>query len=314
MTPRKTFRSRVSVLPAVIIVACFLPVFIPMVRSGNILNPGFYIMVTVLAFIALIFTGIRYVIADGRLTMKMWGVFHESVEISRIVSIKRSRNPLSLPIVSANRSANFFYSPATSLRRLCVCYKKGYKEPYYLISPAREQEFLDTLKEINPNIEIDLGNCKAWYRVRDWDIASFWGMKTERRQIFGKVMIAFCVAVPLIAVALTYREPKMTCDDDGFRVEGLFGIDIRLSDIAITDTITWGEMPAFPLRTGGVSLPGVHRGNFRTKDGAKARLSIRTGSGPVIRIIDHSGKIYYINRKNPNETRTMFGKLRVCCP
>lgn len=153
---KKTFRSRISVLLVGFVIACFLPVFVPMICSGNILNPGFYIMIGTLAFIVLICTGMRYTITDGRLSIKMWGVTTGSVEISNIISAERSYNLIS--------------SPAASLKRLCIRFKKGYKWPYYLISPVREQEFLETLKEINPEIYIRADNKKAWYRVWDWDI------------------------------------------------------------------------------------------------------------------------------------------------
>jgi hypothetical protein len=60
------------------------------------------------------------------------------------------------------------YTPqvAGSFKKLKIT-KSGFP---YLISPVREQEFLDTLKEINPNISIRVSNKKGWWRFWDWDI------------------------------------------------------------------------------------------------------------------------------------------------
>jgi hypothetical protein len=152
---RKTFRSRVSVLLIIFILIVISPGLILTIRSGNIFNPGFYTITGVIIFIAFISSGIRYVVTD-RLLLKMWGIPCGSYPISQIVSVKRSYNPLS--------------SPAASLKRLCVRFKQGYKWPFVLISPAREQEFLEKLEEINPDIDIQVNNRKARYRIRDWDI------------------------------------------------------------------------------------------------------------------------------------------------
>jgi hypothetical protein len=39
-----------------------------------------------------------------------------------------------------------------------------------LISPAGEQEFIECLKAINPNISVDVPVKKGAWRVQDWDI------------------------------------------------------------------------------------------------------------------------------------------------
>lgn len=155
---RKVFRSRMSVLLIAFILMMMLPGFIPTIRSGNIFNPGFYVMTGVMMFIVFIFGGIRYIITDKQLLVKMWGVQYGSVPLTHIKSVKRSYCLLS--------------SPAASLKRLrlIIKFKKGIDWPFALISPVREQEFLEKLKEINPDIDIHVKNRKAWYRIWDWDI------------------------------------------------------------------------------------------------------------------------------------------------
>ena len=153
---KKVFRSRISVLMLGFILLCFLPGLIPTIRSGNIFNPGFYTLAGCFVFIILLFCGMRYELTEKHLIFKMWGATNFKIPLSVIVSVERSYNPLS--------------SPAGSLKRLKISMKKGYKFPYALVSPVREQEFLETLKKYNPDIYIRLTNKKGWWRIWDWDI------------------------------------------------------------------------------------------------------------------------------------------------
>jgi len=150
---RKVFRSRISVAIVIIITVPILIPLIPMIREGNIFNPAFYTMIGVIAFVVLLFCGIRYELTDSHFKVKMWG----EVPLSEIVSVERSYNILS--------------SPAASLKRLKIRFQKGYKFfSFILISPVCEQEFLETLKKLNPDIYIRVPDKKGWWRIWDWDI------------------------------------------------------------------------------------------------------------------------------------------------
>jgi hypothetical protein len=39
-----------------------------------------------------------------------------------------------------------------------------------LISPAREQEFIEALKTVNPDIYVEVSDRKGVWRIWDWDI------------------------------------------------------------------------------------------------------------------------------------------------
>jgi len=153
---RKIFRSRISILLIGIILLLCLPGLIPMIRSGNIFNPGFYIIAGVFVFVVLLFCGMRYELTENHLIFKMWGVVGFKIPLSVIISVERSYNLLS--------------SPAGSLKRLKIRMKKGYKYPYALVSPVREQEFLEALKKHNPDIYIRVSDKKGWWRIWDWDV------------------------------------------------------------------------------------------------------------------------------------------------
>jgi hypothetical protein len=117
------------------------------------------------------------------------------------------------------------------------------------------------------------------------------------------------VVIALIPTLFAFREPKVLNSLDLFKVHGLWGISLPITEIASADTISWKEMPSIALRTNGISLFGVNRGDFKTRDGENVRISVKSGGSPVIMITDKDGKAFYINRKKPNETRKIFVEL-----
>jgi len=116
---------------------------------------GFYILGGVLLFGILIITGMRCVISGEKLYLKMWFISNRGVNISDIVLVKRSYNPIA--------------SHAASFKRLSIHFKTG--GIFWLISPVREKEFIEALKAINPNIYVHIPEKTGkWWRFWDWDI------------------------------------------------------------------------------------------------------------------------------------------------
>lgn len=152
MEKKKVFRSRISVLLTVFTLAVFVPLSIPMFQEE--INTGVYMFGGVFLFVVLLPAGMRYVISGNKLYVKIfWVIPSGSADIEEIAVIERSYNPLS--------------SPAVSLKRLQITFAKGFS---WLISPAREQEFIAELKAINPYISVNVPVKKGLWRVQDWDI------------------------------------------------------------------------------------------------------------------------------------------------
>ena len=155
---KRVFRSRISVLLIIFIFAIFIPMFIPIFKYKSyswLLSGGLFVLV-IFGVIIFIFSGMRYIISDGKLYLKMWLVPNGSVNISDIISVERTYNPLS--------------SPAASLKRLCINFNNNVRFPYWLVSPVREQEFIDVLKAVNPDISVHVPIEKGIWRIWDWDI------------------------------------------------------------------------------------------------------------------------------------------------
>ncbi len=150
------YRSRISILLLIFLFGVF---FFPMLDGKDLLVKSIVIGIVyifTMLICLLIFSKITYTIMGCRLIIRMLESNMAIIDIARIKAIKRSYNPLS--------------SPAASLKRLKVkFYNKGRLETA-LISPKRESEFLEKLKEINPNIEIQVVQKQNILRFWDWDI------------------------------------------------------------------------------------------------------------------------------------------------
>ena len=81
----------------------------------------------------------HYTIDEGNLTL-VAGRFHKvQIPISSITKIKPSRDPSK--------------APANSMDRLSIRYTKDGKKKEVLVSPENKEEFMQTLKDINGDIE-----------------------------------------------------------------------------------------------------------------------------------------------------------------
>lgn len=150
-TQKKVFRSRISVLLLSSILAILIPISLPMLQRNSVLEVC--VTVGLFLFIFILLAGIRYIISGNKLLVKMLFIPIGSINILEINSLKRSYNPLS--------------SPAASLKRVAA-YRYG--NLYALLSPVREQEFIEELKAINPHIKLNISNKRGFWRIWDWDI------------------------------------------------------------------------------------------------------------------------------------------------
>jgi len=164
---KKVFRSRVSVLLIIGIGGPLLWPLILLIRSGNIFHPVFFIFTGLIVFFVYMIRSIRYVLTDKEIQFCCGEKLRGKILISAIVSIERSYEP-----------HNFC---AASFKKMRFIFNKDYKRSEYfsssrflpfipLISPVCEQEFLETLKTLNPNIRINVSDRKGWWRIWDWDI------------------------------------------------------------------------------------------------------------------------------------------------
>ncbi len=97
------------------------------------------IFIIIFLFIGTVWFRTGYFISDDILIIKIGPVTHSRIRISRISKISRTNSILA--------------SPANSLKRLAI---KSGKRVIVMISPKDEDAFINSIKEVNPKIVIDL--------------------------------------------------------------------------------------------------------------------------------------------------------------
>lgn len=114
-------------------------IFIVFISTGGFINFWMtLIWLLTISFVGTIWFGIRYLIRDNFLEIKIGPINLIRIKIDEIDSIQRSFNPLS--------------SPAASLKRLSIQFSGG----EVLISPKHEEKFLQKLKSLNPEIYVSV--------------------------------------------------------------------------------------------------------------------------------------------------------------
>ena len=101
--------------------------------------PALLVVIIIIAFNSWLFRTTDYRIENGTLHIRS-AFIHWTVEIREIVSIVPTRNPLS--------------SPALSLDRLQISYRKNGRARVILVSPEDKRGFIDALRAVNGAIPL----------------------------------------------------------------------------------------------------------------------------------------------------------------
>jgi len=148
----KVFRSRFSVVFFGIFLAIFIWCAIP-----PIIVPALCIIGVTVILIALLIGGMRYVILEDKLYLKLWETPYLSMKIANIKSVERSYN-FFLPKLSGS----FKGTRITYLGKARFC--------SIVITPVKEQDFIEQLIKINPNIYVRVPFKKKIWCIFDWDV------------------------------------------------------------------------------------------------------------------------------------------------
>jgi len=167
---RKVFRTRIGVHYIIIFSALFCLGWYDYIKISGSFR-GVIIIGVCIVYVVFALRSAYYVLTDKEIQIYyLYGIAgkpYGRIFISDITSVERSYSPS--------------HAPAASAKRLRFHFKKEYKwhrffnnSPFVittipLISPVREQEFLETLKAFNPDIHINVNDKKGWWRFWDWD-------------------------------------------------------------------------------------------------------------------------------------------------
>jgi len=164
---KKVFRARISVLLIVILGVFHIGIgYSISTHSDTFFNVGTYILIGSLVICFIAFRSFYYVLTEKEIQIYyLWGLqgkpYPHKIFISTIISVERSNT-----LVGTG-----------SLKSIRFRLKKDHKWQHYLwtstpsVSPVREKECLETLKSLNPNMQINITDKKGWlWRFLYWDI------------------------------------------------------------------------------------------------------------------------------------------------
>ena len=136
---KRIYKSEVDLgLASIVLGITILPMIPIIMMEGDAL--AIIIIIAVVVFELLIFSGFRYIVDGDILTVKVMYLIKESYDIRDIVAIESTHTVLA--------------SPAASMNRLALTFK-GHRIPL-IISPKRRMMFIDSLLSVNPNIKINI--------------------------------------------------------------------------------------------------------------------------------------------------------------
>ena len=134
MTTYKSKHAFVLILPLIIILGVFA-----FIMLYNKAWPGLFVMIIIASFVTHMFLTTHYQIEGRVLKIKSGFLFNKTISIDTIKKITATKN--------------LFSSPATSPDRLEINYNKS---DSIIISPKDKAGFIDELKKLKPDIEVDL--------------------------------------------------------------------------------------------------------------------------------------------------------------
>lgn len=148
------YRSRVSVVILVFMIGAIAPAFIVSGEPTELTEAviGYGILGVSMLSVAFLLFSMAYEISDQFLTVRIGPIYLAKVRIETIELVERTYHP--------------FSSPASSLKRLYI--KAKGKD--LIISPVREDEFIQQLTARNPKIKVIVNDPEDWWRFWDWDV------------------------------------------------------------------------------------------------------------------------------------------------
>lgn len=127
---------------------------------------------------------------------------------------------------------------------------------------------------------------------------------STRNAVKGLVIVAVAGGILISQVVV---EPKVVITDTSVRVSGMFGKTFSLEDVESIQEVQ--EMPRITLRTNGLGLGSILRGQFRLEGAKKAYLYLSKRGGPYIEIVTADYPVYINFKEEETYARTLEALL-----
>ncbi|WP_346934614.1 DUF3784 domain-containing protein [Clostridium sp.] len=124
-----------------------------------------------------------------------------------------------------------------------------------------------------------------------------------------KIVLAVVIVIMLITtipiIAISYSPTKITITDASIKISS--GANASISRDKVKSISLVDEMPKILIRTGGIGMGRIQKGNYNLEGDIGAKLFLASKEGPFIEItVDSKPSIYYINYKDKEITKTTY--------
>jgi len=142
-----------------------------------------------------------------------------------------------------------------------------------------------------------------------YEAVSYDGGSKSYKSLF--ILIVVALILPASLIISGNREPVVKTTASDFKIEGVYGVTIRYSDILQLDTLV--TLPRIKLRTNGYAFGKILKGKFLLYDNSRVKLFIKKGNPPYINIKTNELTLW-INFKDPGRTRNLYKELKTINP
>jgi len=218
-----------------------------------------------------------YFLDENELVVKCGIIRFAKIEYGSIISVSKTRNPIS--------------SPAPSLDRLEVQYrtKSGKYNNSVIISPKDKQGFIEQLKLRNNSIETSdaIKPMPKAYKSFLWIISVVTVVGVGGMFLLGE------------------REAEVIIHDTNIQIRGMYGLRLRISDISDISLLDQSMREIGPgMRTNGYGGANAWKGHFTA-----GLLFVRPDSSPTIRIERNRGSDIFISFRDSARTEMLYYEL-----
>jgi len=278
--------SMLLLLPLIVI--CIVLLFITGVDEPvTVIIFSFVILTFIVSF--LVFFKMTIIIDDTHLTFSMGiGLVRKSYPLSEIASCKPVTNSVLSGIGIHMTSSGWLYNVSGKFAIELTFKNNGRRIRLGTDKPDEVAEAVT--KQINGSMAgsyFDKGGHGGLYLIL--------------------AMIAATAILPILIVVYGGGETKITFNDSGFSLNGIYGLTIPYSGILSADTME--SLPPIRSRTNGYSSGKVLKGHFKLQDQSRVLMFITKGTPPYI-CIKSSGVPVYLNFNSPVKTRAVFSDIK----
>ena len=106
-----------------------------------------------------------------------------------------------------------------------------------------------------------------------------------------------------IIVYFSIQPTKFNVESEAFEISGMYGDKISWEEISEIQLVN--ELPEIAIRSNGTSIGSIRKGNFKFKNGEKAKLFVDR-SVPAFITFTWNDELYYLNKSTVEETEKLF--------